>query len=470
MPARQDQTLQIFLIIFIFAFLVTAVVAFLGWRGYSEASTQATALKTSLNDKTTESQNKSAELEDVRRMIGFGPQDNAADMKKAAEQDMKTYGGGIADEASRTYRKVLETVYEEGRATAAREADLKKKLSDLNKALLAVNSDAQKQIDEYKSQAEKAQEDLANQKNSFAQYRQTLENGQKELQKSLDDQRTNYEGQIAKNNAKIKSLEDQVANLTRANHNLIEQRKDEPGSFEVADGQIIYVDQSGTAMINLGTADSLRRQVTFSVFDADQHDAAKAAKKGSIEVTGLLGDHMAEARITKDYPTNPILTGDNIYSQVWHRGKALHFALTGVIDIDGDGQSDLQLARDLIELNGGIVDAYLGEDGKIQGEVTANTRYLVLGDVPDSALRAAMTQGFHEMSKTASSLGVQTITLPQFIDQMGYKPQDRTVHLGTGAAARDFPPRPDQGAGPATSPPSYRSRPATSSAAPATAP
>ena len=39
---------------------------------------------------------------------------------------------------------------------------------------------------------------------------------------------------------------------------------------------------------------------------------------------------MAEARITKDDPTNPILTGDNIYSQVWHRGKKLHFALTGV--------------------------------------------------------------------------------------------------------------------------------------------
>ena len=41
MPARQDQTLQIFLIIFIFAFLVTAVVAYLGWRGYSEAANRS---------------------------------------------------------------------------------------------------------------------------------------------------------------------------------------------------------------------------------------------------------------------------------------------------------------------------------------------------------------------------------------------------------------------------------------------
>ena len=41
MAARQDQTLQIFLIIFIFLFLVAAVVAYLGWRGYSDADQNA---------------------------------------------------------------------------------------------------------------------------------------------------------------------------------------------------------------------------------------------------------------------------------------------------------------------------------------------------------------------------------------------------------------------------------------------
>ena len=41
MPARQDQTLQIFLIIFIFAFLVTAVVAYLGWRDTAKPSDES---------------------------------------------------------------------------------------------------------------------------------------------------------------------------------------------------------------------------------------------------------------------------------------------------------------------------------------------------------------------------------------------------------------------------------------------
>ena len=86
----------------------------------------------------------------------------------------------------------------------------------------------------------------------------------------------------------------------------------EPGSFDVADGRVSWVNQNGTVWINLGAADSLRRQMTFTVYDADQHDAAKAEKKGSLEVTRILGDHMAEARITEDDPKNPIITGDQV--------------------------------------------------------------------------------------------------------------------------------------------------------------
>ena len=174
-----------------------------------------------------------------------------------------------------------------------------------------------------------------------------------------------YTAQIAERDKNLKSVSEQNAKLEHAVDDL--KSSSARTSRKVLKWPTaVFLGSIRTARFGsiLGTADSLRRQVTFSVFDADLHDAAKSKKKGSIEVTRLLSDHMAEARITKDDPKNPILTGDNIYSQIWHRGKKLHFALTGLIDIDGDGQSDLQLARDLIELNGGIVDAYLDEAGK----------------------------------------------------------------------------------------------------------
>ena len=54
---------------------------------------------------------KKTELEDLQEKVGFGRETGAAEVKAGAEADMKTYGSGIADEASRTYRKVLETVW-----------------------------------------------------------------------------------------------------------------------------------------------------------------------------------------------------------------------------------------------------------------------------------------------------------------------------------------------------------------------
>ena len=134
-----------------------------------------------------------------------------------------------------------------------------------------------------------------------------------------------------------------------------------------------------------------------------------------------------------------------------------------LIDIDGDTRSDMQLARELIELNGGVVDAYVTDDDSFEGKISANTRYLVLGDLPESATRAKLRDTWNAMYGEATSLGVETISLSEFLNQMGYKPQDRSVQLGSRASARDFPAR----AGDAQSRPAPRFRPRTPYRAPA---
>jgi hypothetical protein len=458
MPARQDQTLQIFLIVCIFAFLVTAVVAYLGWKGYGEEAQRTAGLETTLSGERGTVANQRTEIETYRQKMGFGPQDNPESVLKSIDDDLKRFGPGTSPEESRSYRKVLETVYTEAQQTAAREAALKDQLEKLTTQAAGVEAAAQKQIAQYDQQRKEAEERLAAATNTFNQDRETLENTKKELKDTVDKQQSEFQAKLDQYAAEKKGLEEQIAELTKANDILKSQRKDEPGSFEIADGRISWVNQDGTVWINLGSADSLRRQVTFSVFDKDQHDAAKAEKKASIEVTRILRDHLAEARITNDDPTNPILTGDSIYSQIWHRGKKLHFALTGIIDVDGDGRSDMQLARDFIELNGGELDAYLADDGSIQGKITANTRYLVLGDLPESATQAKHSESWNAMYAQAVSLGVETITLSEFLNQMGYKPQDRTVRLGAGANAQDFPPRPLDSSGRPGAAPRFRPR------------
>jgi hypothetical protein len=477
MPARQDQTLQIFLIVFIFLFLVSAVVAYLGWRGYSEQKQQVASLTTEKTNLDTQNRNLVVELEDMRELIGFGRNDTTADVKKAAKEELKVVEGraenyaagvtyepvsqwasdGETEEHIPPYRVVLQTVYRDAKSAAGREATLNTKYADLEKAMAALEDQTEAKVTAAVKAQKQVEADFATARNNYEQDRNKRAETEKQLMSTVEQQKTDFETKIAKNEAEKAAMKKEMDKLAHAVEVFKGERKDEPGSFEVADGRISWVNQNGTVWINLGTADSLRRQVTFSVYDADQHDAAKASKKGNIEVTRLLGPHMAEAKVTEDSATNPILTGDQIYSQVWHRGKKLHFALTGFVDFDGDGRSDMELARELIEMNGSVVDAYLRDDGQVEGEITANTRYLVLGEIPTSATQSKLSDGWNTMSQTSSQLGVESITLPEFLSQMGYKPQDRMVQLGSGATARDFPARPESD-GPPVAKPRFRAR------------
>jgi hypothetical protein len=441
MAARQDQGLQIALIILIFLFILTAVAAYIGWKSYGDSEQRGAAQQSQLNEKNTQVNNLQADNEKLRTWIGVQPNDNMPDVEATYTADMKRMEAYEPDEQRRFYRTVLQSVYEELQETAGREAEAKDQVKQLETKLLAVNNESEKQYEEYQTNLNKAKEDLANERKSFAEDRAKLETTKGELLTNLDKQRDDYEAKITERDKKITDFERQVAELERNVRDLRTQVPTDDESFEVADGRISWVNQNGTVWINIGEADSLRRQVTFNVYDADEHDAARAERKGSIEVTRLLGDHMAEARVTEDDPTNPILSGDNIYSPVWDRGRKLRFAITGLVDVDGDGVSDMKLVRELIELNGGAVDAYLGDDGKVVGSITAYTRYMVDGEIPESAANVKLQTGRQEMKQMASDLGIESITLDEFLDKMGYTGQDRTVPLGEAASARVFPAR-----------------------------
>lgn len=69
----------------------------------------------------------------------------------------------------------------------------------------------------------------------------------------------------------------------------------------------------------------------------------------------------------------------------WNPNYSPPIAITGTIDIDGDGTEDLNKLKSLIENNGGTVVAYQDIDGSFHGKIDATTRYLVVGDVSTAA-------------------------------------------------------------------------------------
>ena len=214
-------------------------------------------------------------------------------------------------------------------------------------------------------------------------------------------------------------------------------------------GEIVQVDRgNNTVWINLGRADSLSQQVSFSVFPADLSNLKLEGNKGSIEVTHVLGDHLAEARVTDDRLADPILPGDKVYTPVWNPGQPRHFALAGFFDIDGSGKNALPTVMNLIKTNGGVIDCWIEEtpDRKFEQKgrgITPNTSYLILGTPPDEKADSTEILAFTQMRKMADHLRLPIMQFNDLLQAMGWKNAAPVVRYGRGGSSHDFRARPD---------------------------
>ena len=238
---------------------------------------------------------------------------------------------------------------------------------------------------------------------------------------------------VAKKDAEdVKTMADAV---NKENHELTKTIRDlDKQQMDVPAGQIIWVSlPNKTVWINRGRADGLQRQTKFTVYSADSNNAAKAVKKGTIEVVSIDGDHSARARILEDKPDNPIIAGDKVFSALWSPGQRNHFALTGIMNLDGDGRNQLSVVRGLIMQNGGEVDAWLDEQGHKHGRITADTRFIVIGDAPDKSSQE-FVKNHGDILRDAERYQVHKMTLSDFRQQMNYQKSSSITHFASGTA------------------------------------
>jgi hypothetical protein len=241
----------------------------------------------------------------------------------------------------------------------------------------------------------------------------------------------------------IATLTQQVTQITNTNVVLKEKKealeRSTVNRFESPDGRITAINQSlRLVYIDVGQKDGLMRQTTFAVFDHDENGVAQAEPKARVEVVRIVGDHLAECRILEDKPADPILQNDVIFTPAWSPGMVVHFALVGFMDINRDGVSDRDLIRNVIKMSGGVIDAELQDDGTRSGSVNVNTRYLVLGEKPNERSGTRMLQEYNFMLSEVGKYGTETINVQKLMAMMGFKPEERTIELGTNAAKNEF--------------------------------
>jgi hypothetical protein len=442
MASRENQGLQAFIIILTLATISLLVGVLLLNNKRKTLTAERDAAQKQSSDAAQKMNQAQLDATAIKELSGFAPEQTIDQIREAYDADMAKWGSGIPAE-SRQYRTVLGNVFDESKKLAANLSSANDEMKKLKASLLAVENEKETQVKKFQTEMEQIRADAAAQREKFGEDYARINGEKDDIQKQMDELRAEHDAAVTKLEAEKTQFENQIAKLEQSVDKL-KLGVPNPDQFaQPADGRVTGVSQRyATVYLDLGSADGLRPQVTFAVAEAGLEDAAAAEQKGSIEVTKIVGPHMAEARITSDTATNPIMPGDRVFSQVWDRGRQVGIGIAGFVDLDKDRKSDLDKLKSIVAASGGVVDAAPDETGKKQGSLKVSTRYLVLGDFPDDARLADLRTTWNDLTQEAESLGVETISLDEFLSVMGWQVEARSIVMGAGARAEDFPPEP----------------------------
>ncbi len=451
MASRESQGLQIALILFVMVTVVLAVTTYFFFRKAEEKTKQAAAARVEAKNFDNAAKQLDFENQVLRHVIGLRTDDTLEtaqlevvkqslggnkyieELLTSFDQDMAMYGAGL--EGTLNYRKLPDHLI-------AQVNDRNVKLTDADLTIRNLQAAKDEAVDAEEKRTAKVQEsltlvqeDLAAQVRQFGVARNKLTEDKNKLAASIPQKNAaiskleaDMAAGFAQRDTELRSLAESNA---MAREKLAEAMK--PQEFERPDGQVVYVNQRADVVwIDLGMADGLKRQMTFSVYDQNQVGATNAVTKASIQVIAIKDAHSAEARILEHDLGNPIMSGDKIYSPTFRKGQKTRFALAGFLDIDGDGKSDQKKVKSIITTNGGEVDAELLEDGSIAGKITLDTRYLVRGEAPTDKTKQQLIDGWNAMLEESTRKGLEAMALDELLARMGYSDDSRVVNLQRG--------------------------------------
>ena len=447
MASRESQGLQIALILFVMVTVVLAVTTYFFFRQAEENTKEAAAARIEVKQFKDAANQLVSEKQVLKHVLGVEKQDSLDNiMQKLGankemenvlsqfEQDMAMYGAGFSGQ-SLNYRTLPAHLIDQVNRRNTQLADADVKVKSLQAERDSVQAAEKQRTIAAEAAQTAAEQDLATRTNNFAVERTRITEEknkiaaiQPQLQAKINQLDNKMRTEIETRETALRSVQElYLAAKTKYEATL----KDD--TFERPDGEIIYVNQRANVVwIDLGSADGLERQMNFSVYDQNQIGATNAEIKAKIQITAIKEPHLAEARIVESDDLDVIMKGDKIYSPTFRKGHKTRFALTGFLDIDGDGKSDQTKVKSIITTNGGVVDAELLPDGSIAGKLSVETRFLVRGEAPTDKTDERMLNGWNSMQEEATRKGLETMSLQELLDRMGYHDDARVIDLQRG--------------------------------------
>ncbi len=474
MAARENQGYLIAVIILVLLTLILALAAFLGISKASEHASGKADFEHKLKLSNALSDANAIEAEILRAYVGgFGLSVAEVEPQIQTLKQLSATPGLEANERSLVQAVVdrVETIQQTytgdmvGNVTmvdgeAAQSPTWRTHIDTLKQYLAKQNSDNAVQRRQTELSEKEAASDIKEMESTLAENQKTLAARDAELKaekrRGLDkeaDLQNQLDEAVAGNetvNKNFQTIQQQLSkslNDMRDDKIVVEEKNQglkerinlyEREVFDRPDGQIVKVaSRLRICDINLGSADGLTANRTFSVYDKDVTNFDKGKHKAKIEVTSV-GLYHSQALITDEDPTHPILAGDHILTATWDPGFSVSIALTGEFDLDGDQYDDRDKLAKMIERNGGKVAATHDDQGNMIGNIDPTVRYLVVGKPPTLSADAddgskknssAINDTMRKMQDLAEKNTVELIDLQKLLNRMGVRARPKTLQI-----------------------------------------
>ncbi len=423
------------LIVFVFLFLLSAILAILGFLSGGEEKRENVNLKVRVDDLRKTNEELTDQLSDVVQKITAQDGTALSAIQAAdAAYDNPTYQaaaegrqGGLANDLV----ALAEVIVRQKEALQKLNAELEQKNKQLGLKTQTLQDQQQThetQLASLREEKSKVSAALAGEKQArdqaISDVQGTLARSQEELQQELAVKERLLEEkvlEVAELEKKIRRLEYELG---------LKRRGESRNILNQVAGRIEKIARNANVCyINIGRTDRVQPGVTFAVYDKkglkDEH------AKGGIQVTHV-SDDFSECKILREDSDAPIVVGDEIANLAFHTTRQHVFVVQGLFDLHGTDSPSSYGANE-------VQKAIRTFGGKIADEVTLQTDYVVMGqepekpvqpapDAPTSVQQAYQKQlqryrEYQDVQTAAESMKIPILNTNRFLMLTGYEPE-----------------------------------------------
>jgi hypothetical protein len=494
MPTRRGggggeskQGLVVALVFFVIFTIGLGVATYFGFAGQDELAKKEADAKKELAGMKDNREFYRAQALTYRTYMGYPPADagEVPDLKAKLEEgklgdakdkeDVKGVLAGLGGQGGlgwdpagkkprKTYQEALADAKKQAETLDQQNKDLQDKLAAAEKRASNADAAAKKARDDYEANvanlAKKQEADLAGYLKEIADLRAQKDKMGAEREQFVKDAETKVKSageDVAKAAAQTKTFRER-AEKSEAKLDLKQKEGADAPLNARTDWKVVSIATGQNVYINLGSADNVKPQLTFSVHGVGPAGHIVPAAKANLEVVRVLEPHLSQARLfaLRDPNRDPVVKGDVLYNPTWDPQLKRHVALAGVMDLTGSGHDSFDELKRYLERNNVEIDAYLDpKDLTIKGKgITPQTDYLILGGGQEIAQenRASREKdrverrdkAMQQLREQAQQSGVKVVALSHYLEMVGYRLPRNASELGSAA-------RPSSGGAPPAS-------------------